>query len=53
VEFAGKVLVQVVLCAASGFMEGVVVYLVNSRMRLVSDVRGVSSGGGTFEKLRP
>jgi len=42
VDFAGKALVQIVLSAinaVSGFMEGVVVYLVNCRMWLVSDVR--------------
>jgi len=40
----GKALVQILsrtINAFSGFMEGVVVYLVNCRMWLVSDVRGV------------
>jgi len=44
VEFAGKVLVQIVFSAinaVNGFMEGVVVYLVNCRIWLVSDVKGV------------
>jgi len=47
VEFAGKALVQIALSAinaVSGFLEGVVMYLVNCRMRLVSDVRGVLMG---------
>jgi len=37
VECVGKALVQLVLSAVTGFIEGVVVYLVNCRMRLVSD----------------
>jgi len=50
-----KALIQVVLSASnavSGFMEGVVVYLVNCRMWLASRVRGVLVGSG-FEKLWP
>jgi len=55
VEFARKalVLVHIVLSAInafSGFMEGVVVYPVNYRMRLVSDARGVLIGS-CFKKL--
>jgi len=44
VELAGKRLVQIVLRAidaVSRFMKGVVEYLVNCRIWLVSDVRGV------------
>jgi len=44
VEFAGKALVQIVFSiinAVSGLMEGVVVYLVNYIMRLVSNKRCV------------
>jgi len=53
VEFAEKALVKIVLSAintVSGFIEGVVLYLVNCRMRLVSDVRSVLMGS-CFEKL--
>jgi len=57
-EFVGKALVQILfsaIYAVSGFMEVVVVYLVtlvNCRMWLVSDVRGVLMGSW-FEKLWP
>jgi len=47
VEFAGKALVQILLSvinSVSGFMEGVIVYLVNCRMELDSHVRGVLMG---------
>jgi len=47
VEFAVKALVSIVLSAinaVSGFMKGVVVYLVNYRMWLFSDVRSVLIG---------
>jgi len=53
VEFAGMALVQVVLSAINavcGFMEGIVVYLVNYRIQLVSDARDVLMGS-CFEKL--
>jgi len=54
-EIAGTALVQRVLSAINsiiGFMEGVVAYLVNCRMWLVSDVRGVLMGS-CFENLWP
>jgi len=47
VELAGKALVQIVLStvyAVNGFMEDLVVYLVNCRMWLVGNVRGVLMG---------
>jgi len=55
VEFARRAWVQIVLSAiyaVSAFMEGVVVYLVNCRIWLVSDVRHVLLGS-CFEKLWP
>jgi len=47
VEFAGKALLQLVpsvINAVSGFMKDVVVYLVNCKMWLVSNVSGVLMG---------
>jgi len=55
VELAAKALVQIVLSAinaVSEFMEGVVVYMVNCRVWLVSDVRDVLMGS-CFKKLLP
>jgi len=52
-EFAEKVLAQTVLSeinAVSGFIEGAVAYLVNCRMRLVSNVKRVLMGS-CFKKL--
>jgi len=49
-EFAGKALVKKVLSAinaVSEFMEGVVVYLVDSRMWLVANVRSVLMDSGS------
>jgi len=55
VEFAEKALNQIVLIAfnaVSGFMEGAVVYLVDYRMWLGPDVRGLTMGS-SLEKLWP